>query len=163
MISSLIKQFCCRRFDTPDSVKKLSEYKNKGHRPDLKTLEYIFATTIRGFSKVFVVLDALDECPDSNGERETLLNCLCRIQDLAYENLHFLCTSRREDNIERTLNPLLSKTSKVALDLRLHQDAIDNDIKLYTNQELSSAVYNSWPAAVKDDVKAALIDKANGM
>lgn len=163
MLCSLIKQICCRRPDTPQSVQSLAEYKEKGQRPDRRTLENTLVATIRGFSRVFVVLDALDECPFNSGEREKLLDSICRFRKQASENLHLLCTSRRETDIAAVLDPVLSSHSNMDIDLSAHKKAIDHDIGLHIDNTFGVEPFKSWPDDIKYEARAALIEKADGM
>lgn len=163
MLSSLIKQLCSRRPNTPQPIRDLVQLKEKGHRPDLETLEITLVATIRGFSKVFIVIDALDECPYDNGERRILLESLCRIESIASENLHLLCTSRQEPDIKAAFDRILSQPSKVDFDLSLHKETVNADIGLYIDEELASTSYDLWPADLKTHARDTLIGKADGM
>jgi ankyrin repeat domain-containing protein 50 len=163
MLGSLIKQLCCRRPNTPRSLKDLGRYKEQGQRPDMKTLMDTLAATIHGFSDVFLVIDALDECPFDSGERKKLLDCLRRIHVAKPDNLHLLCTSRREPDIEAVFNPLLSPPSKIALDLSIYRAAVNRDIGLYIDKTLATSDYDSWLESVKVEARATLIENADGM
>jgi hypothetical protein len=163
MLESLIKQLCCRRPDTPQPVKDLSQYKEKGQRPDTKTLEATLLATLGGFSHVYLVIDALDECPFESGQRERLLDCLHRIHSFNSENLHLLCTSRRESDIEIVLGPILTMPFKTAVDLSIYRDAVNHDIGLFIDETLASSKYNSWPDSIKTEARATLIKNADGM
>ncbi|KAI8188598.1 hypothetical protein K4K48_006468 [Colletotrichum sp. SAR 10_66] len=111
MLSSLVKQLCASRPDTPQTIKNLEDYKTKGERPDTKTLEEALIESTRGFSDVFIVVDALDECPTLNGQRGKLLASLTRIVAAMPDNLHLFCTSRAEPDISTAINKLLPSTS----------------------------------------------------
>jgi hypothetical protein len=161
MLGSLIKQLCCCRPNTPQPVKDLRQHKERDHYPDMETLEATLADTIYGFSNVYLVIDALDECPESV-EREKLLNCLLRIHMAASENLHLLCTSRKEPDIEAMLGPVLSSPSNAAVDLSVYKNAVDHDIGLYIDKTLASSRYDSWKD-FKAEVRATLIENADGM
>lgn len=161
VLSSLIKQLCCSRPDTPKPIQDLRDYQTKGHRPDLKTLEEILLATIAGFSNVYLVLDALDECPDLNGGRERLLMCLDRIHLQGIKNLHMFWTSRREKDIERFFISISSPWRKKDIDLSVYRPAIDHDIGLYIDRTLSS--YNLWPDELKAEARSELIKRADGM
>lgn len=163
MLCSLIKQICCRRPDTPQSIQSLVEYKEKGQRPDRRTLENTLVATILGFSRVYVVLDALDECPFENGEREKLLESISRIHNQGSENLHLLCTSRRETDITPLLDPMLSSHSNMDIDLSAHKEAIDRDIGLHIDNTFGVEPFRSWPDEIKSEARATLIEKADGM
>lgn len=60
MLSSLVRQLCASRPDTPQPVKRFEEYMAKGERPDIETLEAALICAVSGFSAVFIVVDALD-------------------------------------------------------------------------------------------------------
>lgn len=164
MLCSLIKQICARRPITPDPVQSLSQYQVKGHRPDRKTLEDALVATIRGFSDVYIVLDALDECPQTNNERENLLQCIERIRDHDPENLHLLCTSRRVSDIEDVLGPMGRSPSASIIDLWTCKQAVDRDIAFHIDQRLSMDTHSKkWGKEIHSEVNAALIAKADGM
>jgi hypothetical protein len=170
MISSIIKQLCYRRPDTPVSVESLSEYKLKGERPDMKTLEEMLLATMHGFSQVYVVLDAIDECPAEIGIRNTsrsvLLESLLRIRDKAPDSLHLFLTSRREFDIQAELQTSPNSGAPppiVDLDLTHVREAVDHDIGLHIDQEFSKSPFRNWGSDIKDEAKSALIKNADGM
>lgn len=119
--------------------------------------------TIQGFSKVFIVIDALDECPYDKGQRRTLLESLSRIEATVPENIHLLCTSRSEPDIKATFDSLLSEPSKADFDLSNNKDIINEDIGLFIYEELSSSTYASWPTDFRAYARDVLLEKANGM
>ena len=163
MLCSLIKQLCCHRPDTPQPLKALSKHKERGQRPDIETLEATLAGTTHGFSNVYLVIDALDECPFESGERKVLLNCLRRIHMAEYENLHLLCTSRNESDIAAALRPLMCSASRLPVDLSVYKAAVDHDIGLYIDGTLSSNSYESWSDDIKTETRKSLIENADGM
>lgn len=166
MLSSIIKQLCCRRPDTPAAVEALRQYKTSGQRPDQKTLERTLQTVIHGFTDVHLVIDALDECP-SGEARMNLLNTIGRIIATKSENMHLLLTSRRETDIEKALLPSLSRSSSegVSIDINLSnmQRAVETDIVFHIDQEFEAEPFCSWPADAKEEAKYALIENADGM
>lgn len=175
MLSSLIRQLYAQLPDIPDVIQPLIQDKEKDHRPDLSKLESILATIVQCFLKVYVVIDALDECPANNGKRRTLLESLCRIDSMGLENLHVLCTSRQEPDIQSVLDTFLTKPSNLSFDeslkvqsfkadinLTAYQQHVNTDIGLFIDEELASAIYR-WRPDVKIKARANLIQKADGM
>ena len=160
MLASLVKQLCSCRPDTP--IHNLVQFKERGERPDIGTLEAALAATMRGFGRVHLVIDGLDECPALNGERGDLLDTFCRIVTTAPENVHILCTSRKEADIGDAIIPLLSPRANNSVDLSRRQRHLD-DIGLYIDSTLASRDYGSWPDSVKAEVRNALIEKSDGM
>ncbi|KLU92750.1 hypothetical protein MAPG_11652, partial [Magnaporthiopsis poae ATCC 64411] len=163
MLASLVKQLCASRPDTPERVKSLSEYKDKGGRPETRTLEAALLATVCGFSAVFIVVDALDECPILTRERTKLLSSLGRIVAAMPGNLHILCTSRPEADIKAAMDAILSPPRRVAVDLTADREGLNQDIGLYIDTMLASTNYSLWPNKLKADAKALLIEKADGM
>ena len=66
-------------------------------RPTLAECANLLQSEVRGFSKIFIVIDALDECPESNGTRMSFLMEIRKLQP----NIHLLVTSRYIPSIER--------------------------------------------------------------
>lgn len=117
----------------------------------------------RGFSEVFIVVDALDECPTLNGERGKLLASSLRIVTAMPDNLHSFCTSRPEPDISIAINKLLCSPSRNAIDLLKNMTGLHSDINLYTDSVLESDDYHSWPDKLKADAKRLLVERADGM
>ncbi|KAH7350622.1 hypothetical protein BKA65DRAFT_242529 [Rhexocercosporidium sp. MPI-PUGE-AT-0058] len=163
MLESIIKQICCCRPDTPLSVKALEDLKARGHRPDIETLQKVLLETLKGFSRVYVIVDALDECSDMEDGRDRLLRCLNAIQQKEPANLHMFLTSRREKDIETSYRAIESASEKWDINLEAYKPAIDHDIGLLIDSTLSSLSYNSWPNELKEVAKKELIEKSDGM
>jgi hypothetical protein len=163
MLCSLIRQLCSRRPDTPQSLKDLAQYKDRGHRPDLEALQSILLATIHGFSSVYIIIDALDECPFENRERKLLLEIICKIHKNESKNLHIFCTSRKEVDIDAGLKPVMCLQTGMAIDLSTYKAAIDHDIGLHIDNTLASSDFDSWPDHIKTEARETLIAKADGM
>ncbi|KAI8712989.1 NACHT domain-containing protein [Fusarium sp. LHS14.1] len=80
---------------TPDDVKALKKECNKDNssrRPSLDELLQTLQSVADGFSRVFIVVDALDECQVSDGCRARLLSELLKLQATCRVNI--FATSR---------------------------------------------------------------------
>lgn len=163
MLASLVKQVCCHRPNIPDLVNDLGEYKKKGMRPSTEELRNSFLTSLCGFTNVYIVIDALDECPDINTQREELMETLHYILDSNLNNLHLFCTSRQESDINISLGNQFSKPCRGALNISSHLQEIEDDIGKYIDSTLTSNNYSSWPIDTKAEVKRVLIEKSDGM
>jgi len=111
---------------------------------------------------VFLIVDALDECPDNTGmpsSREQVLDLVKYLIGLRQDNLHICVTSRPEIDIRSTLEPLTS------LRVSLHeQSGQKKDIIKY----VSSVVYSDskmrrWREEDKGLVIETLSERADGM
>jgi len=111
---------------------------------------------------VFLIVDALDECPDNVGmpsSRERVLVLIKHLVDLCPNNLHICVTSRPEIDIRAILEPLTSQ--RVSLH---NQSGQKKDIIEYVR----SVVYTDtrmrrWREEDKQLVIETLAERADGM
>lgn len=98
--------------------------------PGPDELERIFLASTRSCSKVYLLVDALDECPEDHDTRQSVL---ARIERLSQDapNLRILATSRELDKIRKSMEAL------VAEPLLVTTRAVDDDIELYLAKEIS--------------------------
>ena len=115
---------------------------------------------------MYIVIDALDECPGPplSRERSKLLGSLCRVAATSPASLHMLCTSRKESDINAVLSPfILAETTRGAINLNGKCAGLDHDIGLYIDSVLASPDFESWPDEVKAEARYSLIERADGM
>lgn len=161
MLKSIIKQLCCQRPDTPKALQDLRALQRQDRCLDRNALEGILDATIKGFNDVFIILDALDECPTSNGEQKLLLIFLKQLRKKNHENLHMFWTSRNEEEIRISYPAHDSSSLKIGIDLSDYKPRLDDDIGLYIDKTLDE--YDSWTPKMKEEARATLIEKADGM
>ncbi|KAN0141731.1 hypothetical protein V8E53_000193 [Lactarius tabidus] len=118
-------------------------------------------TTI-GEVPIFLVIDALDECPDDLGipsSREKVLQLLKELVELRHPNLRLCITSRPEFDIRTTLEPLATQQLSHHDNSGQKQDIID-----YVNfVVLSDKKMSKWRDDEKNIVIERLTEKADGM
>ncbi|CZT12383.1 uncharacterized protein RAG0_16224 [Rhynchosporium agropyri] len=134
-----------------------------GQRPDLETLQKVLLTIILGFSAAYVIIDALDECPDLAGDREKLLKSLNLIHQKDLKNIHLFLTSRREEDIETSYRSIEGDSERTDIDLMTYKPAVDHDIGLLIDSTLATNSYKSWPEVLKAEARRDLIQKSDGM
>jgi hypothetical protein len=113
---------------------------------------------------LYLVVDALDECPDTSGvhsSREKVLDLVEELVGLHLPNLRLCITSRSEVNIRNVLEPLTSTSNRISLH---DEDGQKKDIAAY----ISSIVYSDkkimrWREQDKELVVKILSDRADGM
>src|SRR6266850_5802141 len=111
---------------------------------------------------VFIVVDALDECPNSEGfptPREQALEIVKELVELKLQHLHLCITSHPEIDIRRVLDPL--KPYSVSL----HDEAGQiEDIARYVESVVrSDAMMREWPEQEKKLVINTLAKNTGGM
>ncbi|PNP58266.1 hypothetical protein THARTR1_01781 [Trichoderma harzianum] len=163
MLASLTKQICARQTQRSQLMERLGQYKISGQRPDTETLEAVLIASASEFANIYVVIDALDECPLLNEQRAKLLKSLRRILAIAPNKFHFFFTSRKEPDIDDKIRPILSSTNKNEIDLLARQQTINRDIIHYIDSQLNGDEYKSWPKSVKEEARESLVKKADCM
>jgi hypothetical protein len=109
-------------------------------------------------SEIFIILDALDECPEAKRASD-ILPLLNRLVSLGITGLHLLVTSRPERDIRRCISPLSSHH----LDLSNTHEHKEDLARFISHELLSSEHYEDWPLNVKSQAKEILVEKAKGM
>src|SRR5713101_6443703 len=115
-----------------------------------------------GQATVYIIIDALDECPVTTGlpsPREKVLELIEELVNLHAPDLRICVTSRPEADILPVLEPLASCSVSLHVENGQVQD-IAEYVKsvVYTNREMKR-----WKASDKQLVIDVLIKKADGM
>jgi hypothetical protein len=113
---------------------------------------------------IFVILDALDECPSTTGTpsaREEVLNFVEELSASSHPNLFLCITSRPEQDIQTVLNPLTSSGRRVSL----HEEhGQREDINCYIRSFVhGDRDMRRWREEDKELVINTLLERANGM
>ena len=132
--------------------------------PTATTLSKCFKDMLNlsGQGPIYIVVDALDECPDVLGApsaREEVLELVAEIVGLKLSNLHLCVASRPEIGIRKTLEPLRP------LQISLHdEDRQKCDIIQYIKSVVhSDKKMRHWRNEDKQLVVEELSEKADGM
>ncbi|KAE9367162.1 hypothetical protein N431DRAFT_349975 [Stipitochalara longipes BDJ] len=93
LLASLLKQLTQGRSSLPDNVKSLyNSYRDKRTRPSFNEISRTLQFVACMYSRVFIVIGALNECRLSDGSRTRLLSELFTLQ--ANSGANFFATSR---------------------------------------------------------------------
>ena len=165
LLSSLLVQLCARSNPCYEILSRLySAYDNGSRLPDGQALLNCLKDMLSfpGQPVTYLIVDALDECPNTSGvvsPRERVLNLIEDLVELEIESLRVCVTSRPEADILDALLPLASHT------LSLHdEDGQKQDIHNY----ITSVVHldrkmRKWRAEDKKLVIDTLSQRADGM
>ncbi|KIW28009.1 uncharacterized protein PV07_07701 [Cladophialophora immunda] len=116
-------------------------HKLRGSQPSLSELVAALDKVIQDFKqKIFVVLDALDECPQS--ERTHLLDFISHFAQSKFENLCILATSRAEPDIRDAMRKATPRYMDIGQRMK-------SDITKHVRIALSNQTLARWgPRAV---------------
>ena len=117
---------------------------------------------LRDQAPIYIIIDAIDECPNSAGTpspRENVLELIEWLSKLQYSHLSICITSRLEADIEAVLQPLASHTVSLH-DERGQKDDIINYIKWFINSDPRA---RKWRKEDKELVVEKLSEGVDGM
>ena len=165
LLSSLLVQLCHQSDSYSDILSKLySENANGSRHPSDDALAGCLMDLLKlpGHAPVYLIADALDECPNTSSiptPREEVLNLIKELVKSEVPNLHICVTSRPEMDIKDFLDPLVHHT------VSLHDESGQKgDIEEYIESVINTNPKNKkWKAADKQLVIDVLTRKADGM
>ena len=111
-LSSLLIQLCQQSHKFTEVISaRYSTHGNGSQQPSEDALMECLKDmlTLPGQGEIYIVVDALDECPNISGyptPREQVLVIMQELIDLHLPHLHFCITSRPEVDIRDALEPL---------------------------------------------------------
>jgi hypothetical protein len=165
LLSSLIFQLSAESDSCHDALSKLYSDNGRGMRkPDFDALKKCLADmlSLPGQGQIYIIVDALDECPNFPGTpsaREDVLESIKEIVNLKLPNVNLCVASRPEIDIRLVLEPLTT------LKLSLHDEiGQKNDIIEYINYIVRSDLsMRRWNEEDKQLVVDTLSSKADCM
>ena len=114
-----------------------------------------------GLPPIYLIVDALDECPNTptnRSPRAKVLNFIKELIDSQIPNLRICVTSRLEPDIKSVLDPLIPRL------ISLHSEGGQKrDIEDYVKSVINTNPENQWEAADKQRVVDILTRKSDGM
>jgi hypothetical protein len=164
LLSSLLTQLCTWSYRGYDILSSLYVDRAHGLRQTseadlIKCLKKVLALPYQG--RVYVIMDALDECPDNPGipfPCENVLQLVKELVDLHHPDLRVCITSRLEVDILMVLKPLVSHTVSLH-DERGQKDDIISYVKSAVETDDN---IRKWREADKQLAIDLLPQKANG-
>ena len=167
LLLSLVTQLATRSHSYCDVLNRVyARHENGARQPSDDTLKGCLKEMLKlpGQGSIFLIMDALDECPNSSGipsPRQQVLRLVSSLVDLRLGNLHICVTSRPEVDIRSALKPLAFRS------VSLHDESGQKaDIAEYVRNVVYSdtdTAMKRWRAEEKDLVIETLTEKADGM
>jgi Cdc6-like AAA superfamily ATPase len=152
LIASLLKQLLQGLSSVPESVISLyNQHKDKRTRPSLDEISRTLDSVIATYSKVYIVIDALDECQLSGGYRSIFLSNIFDLQ--AKTGAKLFTTSRPILDIEKEFKGCLS----------LELLATDNDIGRYLDGHMSQRLPFVLSKPLQEEITTAIVKAVEGM
>ncbi|KAH9178440.1 hypothetical protein EDB89DRAFT_2089725, partial [Lactarius sanguifluus] len=165
-LTSLLTQFPAYSESCFNVIFRLYSTHGKGaHQPSISVLINCLKEVLKIVAEqpVYLIVDALDECPDDMSEkptpRETVLSLVEDLAHMQLPSLHTCITSRPEIDIKEVLEPLAYCTISLHDESGQQKDILDyvrNDV--YSDRKM-----RNWRDGEKQLVIKELSTKADGM
>ena len=141
-------------------------HKDGTQQPNDDTLKECLKQMLRllAHGRIFIVLDALDECPDSSGlppPRAEVLHLVKELVELRLQGLYICATSRPEVDVRAALEPLAFRSVSLHDESGQKSDIADY-VRNVVNSSPSTAM-RRWRADDKNLVIETLTERADGM
>ncbi|PVH99572.1 purine and uridine phosphorylase, partial [Periconia macrospinosa] len=151
ILASLLKQLSQGRSSLPHSVRALyGRHEKRRTRPLLDEISSSLRSVAALYSRVFIVVDALDECQSSEGCRTRFLSEICKLQTETRANI--LATSRYILDITESFE------ESASLDIR----ARDEDVRSFLEKRITESGRRSLKAC-SEEIKSEIIKSVGGM
>jgi hypothetical protein len=165
LISSLLVQLCHQSNSYCDIIFKFySEHDEGSRHPSDDALAGCLKNLLElpGLAPVYIIVDALDEIPNTSGVQSPRDEVLSLIEELIKSqipNLRMCVTSRPEADIKDVLDPIIFRSVSLQDQKGQHKD-IEDYIKSVINTNKKN---KRWKAEDKQLVIDVLTKKADGM
>ncbi len=153
VITSLLKQLSQGRTSLPETVKALyDKHKEKRTWPSADEFSQALQLVATLYERVFIVIDALDECQASGGCRLRVLTEIFNLSTKCGTNL--FATSRFVPEV----------TAKFSQGFSLEIRASKQDIEAYIEGNMSQLMaFDDWNQQLREDIKTTISDTVDGM
>ena len=165
LLSSLVVQLCAKSDLCYDVLSRLYSKHDAGLRlPDDDALTQCLKDILAlpGLPPIYIIVDALDECPNSSGApspRDFVLYLIEDLVELHIPNLRICVTSRLEADIQAALATFVSHSVSLHDEAGQKQDIVDY-ISLAVQSDRKMRL---WRVEDRQMVIDALTQRADGM
>ncbi|KAJ5364795.1 uncharacterized protein N7496_010508 [Penicillium cataractarum] len=152
-LATLLKQLIQERCSLPDSVKTLyHNHSNKQTRPSFSEISQVLHSVSAMYLRLFIIVDALDECQVFDGCQAKLLSEIFSLQNECGANISV--TSRYVPEVMR----------KFEVNTSIEIRASDHDVRKYLDGNLSQlpAFVTNSPE-LQEEVKTEIVRAVDGM
>jgi Cdc6-like AAA superfamily ATPase len=153
LLASLLKQLTQGQSFFADSVKSLyNNHRDKNTRPSVDEISKTLQSVVALYSRVFIIVDALDECQVSNGCRIRFLSEIFNLQE------------KRQASLFVTSRFIPEFDEKFKESMRLEIRASNQDVRRYLDSRMSQlpgCVLRSLE--LQNEIKAEIIKAVHGM
>ncbi|KAI0885923.1 uncharacterized protein GGS22DRAFT_188212 [Annulohypoxylon maeteangense] len=153
IMASILQQLVSRGPFSEDLQDLYAHHTKENTRPSAGDIVELLQSVVHSFSKVFVIVDALDECSDTDDVRSTWITELRKLQ----HRMSILVTSRPIPDLEELLKD----------SIRITIEASSTDIRNYLQQRIESTSsmkkHLADEPALRETIISLILQKVKGM
>lgn len=155
ILATLTRQLFQERVQLPEAVTALyDKHRDRQTKPTVDELGTVFRLLVQLHSQVYIVIDALDECHNTDRQRDRLLSELFSLQQAKSNHVNILATTRFVPEIEQRF------FGHPQIEIR----ATKSDLEVYlANRMAALADFVSKDSALQEEVKSCIVGAAEGM
>lgn len=136
----------------PESIRALYEsHRRQRTRPSFTEILQALDSVAALYSRSFLIVDALDECDDSGGNRQKFVSAILSLQGKTGINL--FATSRINEHVATLFKSALS------LEIRANED----DVRIYLDGQMSLLQPDILDYNIQDNIRREVVRAADGM
>jgi NACHT domain len=165
LVLSIISQLCAQSNLCCETLSRVYlAHDNGAQKPSDDTLAKCLTemVSLPNLGPIYLIVDALDECPNDSGlptPREEVLDLIDNLVGLCLPNLHICVTSRPEIDIQSTLEPLTTLCVSLHNETGQKEDIVD-----YVGSVVhSDKKMRRWREEDRNLVIETLSERADGM
>lgn len=152
LLLSLLKQLLQKLKSVPENVKSLyGRHTRERTRPLFTKILETFKAIAAGYRRLFIVVDALDECGISRNDRQKFLSAIFDVQGCSDANI--FVTSRINDEIVDMFE------NAIYLEIR----ATEEDVRSYLDKQMSLQSSDILDDDLRDSIVRKIVRSFNGM
>lgn len=152
LVASLLKQLLQSLPVMPESIKLLYErHRTKGSPPSLEDVSSNLLSTAKLFSRVFIIIDALDECRTTDGTQTEFLEEIFKLQ--LHSNTNVFVTSR----------PIPEVKDQFQTSITLEVRATDEDVERFLRGQMPQMPGFFHREGLEELVISEIIHSVQGM
>jgi hypothetical protein len=153
-LASLLKQVIHQQPKLSDEINQTyNVHHNRGSHPTIQQISAMLHAEISKFSKVFIIIDALDEMGDDQGETRMLAT---ELQNLP-KNVFVMITAR----------PIPAIEAEFPTAIQMQISATDEDVESYVTSRISKEhllkKYITADPSLAADITAKVVKNVHGM
>jgi Cdc6-like AAA superfamily ATPase len=155
-LKSLLKQLVQKQPSMPESITSLYErHRDDRTSPSLDEISRVLYSVAANYSRVFIIIDALDECQVSDGNRSRLLSEIFSLQ--VKTEVNFFATSRFIPEIMRCFQ------GSMMLEIRAsNEDVLEYVYKRISQSTRLKSIISKYPG-LQDTIRTKIVKAVDGM